>query len=102
PVQGKNGEIRRGRQSGCPSERPDDPLRLGPRPVTLNLTADHPHPPRLDATPIRPRRTITRGSAPLAVDPSAPGPPPTTPGAPPPPPAGTSRPWHGRPPSPRS
>ena len=38
-----------------------------------DLTADHTRPPRLDATPIRPRRTITRGSATLAADRSAGG-----------------------------
>src|SRR4051812_39085923 len=43
--------------------------------------ADHPHRPRLDATLILPRRTITRGSAPLATDRYRPGLLRTTPGA---------------------
>src|SRR5512135_3330359 len=87
-VQGKT--ARSGRPaSRMPVRAPRRPPSARPSASHPALTADHPHPPRLDAALIRPRRTITRGSAPLAADRSEPGSPRTTPGAPPPPPAGT-------------
>src|SRR5262245_56457099 len=78
--------------------RPDAPAPRSTRSSAslAHLPADHPRPPRLQATRIRPRRSITRGSAPLATDGSDPGSPRTTPGAPPPPPAGRSRPLAGQ------
>ena len=63
--QGKNGEIRSGRQAGCRSERPDHPLRLGPRPVTS--TSPQTIPTLLGSTPPRSRQgreeVCTKGSA---------------------------------------
>ena len=63
--QGENGEIRSGRQAGCRSERPDDSLRLGPRPVTS--TSQPTIPTLLGSTPPRSRQgreeVCTKGSA---------------------------------------
>ena len=62
--QGKNGEIRSGRQAGCRSLRPDDRLRLGPRPVTS--TSPQTIPTLLGSTPPRSRQgregICTKGS----------------------------------------
>jgi hypothetical protein len=55
----KNRRDRSGRQAGCSAERPGGPIRLVARPVSPQLTAAHPHAPRLAATPTRPRGTIT-------------------------------------------
>ena len=85
-VQGKTARSERS-ASRMPDRTPRRPPSTRPSARLPHLTADHPRPPRLDATPIRSRRTITRGSAPLAADRSVPGSPRTTPGAPPPPPA---------------
>src|SRR5512135_2457144 len=90
------------RRAGRPTGRTDGLRRLDPRVYLRHPATDHRRPPRLDATSIRPRRTIIPGLAPPAADRSGPGSPRTTPRERIPRPAGRSPPWHGARPSHRS
>ena len=67
PVSKEKRRIRSGRQAGCPTGRPDGPLRLLPRPGTLTSRQDHP-PSSARRHSLPPAANDHPGSASLAVD----------------------------------